>query len=104
MCSSTDVEMDTTPVESQPEGKNKKRKNKKKTVQENGDATNLDKSVTPKEQQSRSTLQSEQQKTETKASKMRTFPNGLVVEEVAMGKPDGKRASPGKQVGSNCQL
>ena len=33
-----------------------------------------------------------------KSLQVRTFPNGLVIEEVAMGKPDGKRASPGNQV------
>lgn len=34
----------------------------------------------------------------TKLSHVRTFGNGLVIEELAMGKPDGKRASPGKKV------
>lgn len=33
-----------------------------------------------------------------KPSQVRTFPNGLVIEELAMGKPDGKKAEPGKQV------
>ncbi|XAR71792.1 Peptidylprolyl isomerase [Bertholletia excelsa] len=37
-------------------------------------------------------------KTESKPFQVRTFPNGLVVEELAMGKPDGKKASPGKKV------
>ena len=30
--------------------------------------------------------------------KPRTFPNGLVIEELSMGQPNGKRASPGKTV------
>ncbi|XP_020573668.1 peptidyl-prolyl cis-trans isomerase FKBP53-like [Phalaenopsis equestris] len=34
----------------------------------------------------------------SQAIKTRTFPNGLIVEEVSMGKPDGKKASPGKKV------
>uniref|UniRef100_A0A0D6R2F7 FK506-binding protein n=1 Tax=Araucaria cunninghamii TaxID=56994 RepID=A0A0D6R2F7_ARACU len=35
---------------------------------------------------------------ERKGNNVRTFPNGLVIEEVAMGKPDGKKASPGNKV------
>lgn len=34
---------------------------------------------------------------ETK-SQMRTFPNGLIVEELEMGKPNGKQATAGKKV------
>lgn len=42
----------------------------------------------------------EQEKTEaTKAGiKTRTFSNGLVIDELAMGKPDGQKATPGKKV------
>jgi len=37
--------------------------------------------------------------TETKPSQVRTFPNGLIIEEeLFMGKPDGKKAAPGKKV------
>lgn len=35
---------------------------------------------------------------EVKPSQVRTFPNGLVIEEIQMGKPAGKRADPGKKV------
>ncbi|KAI7726064.1 hypothetical protein M8C21_009683 [Ambrosia artemisiifolia] len=35
---------------------------------------------------------------EAKPSQVRTFPNGLVIEELQMGKPNGKRATPGKKV------
>ncbi|KAG9145411.1 hypothetical protein Leryth_022910 [Lithospermum erythrorhizon] len=37
-------------------------------------------------------------KIETEPSQVRTFPNGMVVEELAMGKPDGKKAANGKKV------
>lgn len=70
--------------ENQPE-KKKKKKNKK--LQGAGDQ-----SGTTKMEKSASTL------SEEKPSQVRTFPNGLVVEELEMGKPDGKRAAPGKQV------
>ncbi|KAK4800270.1 hypothetical protein SAY86_020757 [Trapa natans] len=71
--------------ENQPEKKKKKKKNKK--LQETADLSD-----TAKVEQSASTL------SEQKPSQVRTFPNGLVVEELEMGKPDGKKASPGKQV------
>lgn len=35
---------------------------------------------------------------ENKPSQIRTFPNGLVIEEIQMGKPNGKRADPGKKI------
>lgn len=40
----------------------------------------------------------QEKKEEAKSLQVRTFPNGLVIEELAMGKPDGKKASPGKKV------
>ncbi|KAD4584146.1 hypothetical protein E3N88_21747 [Mikania micrantha] len=36
--------------------------------------------------------------TEAKPTQVRTFPNGLVIEEIQMGKPNGKRADPGKKI------
>ncbi|CAN8273944.1 unnamed protein product [Cochlearia groenlandica] len=38
------------------------------------------------------------EKSNSKASQERTYPNGLVVQEISMGKPKAKRASPGNQV------
>lgn len=73
----------------QKEKKNKKKKKNKKGSQDNEGETKADQTV------------SEQKQTEGKSSKVRTFANGLVVEELAMGKPDGKRALPGKQVSIN---
>lgn len=40
----------------------------------------------------------EDEKSETKPYQSRTFPNGLVIDELKMGRPDGKKASPGKKV------
>ncbi|KAL8160280.1 hypothetical protein V2J09_001817 [Rumex salicifolius] len=37
-------------------------------------------------------------KSKAKPGNVRNYPNGLIVEEVEMGKPDGKRASAGKKV------
>ncbi|XP_077226331.1 peptidyl-prolyl cis-trans isomerase FKBP53-like [Tasmannia lanceolata] len=38
------------------------------------------------------------QKSEVQPSELMTYPNGLVVEELSTGKPDGKKASAGKKV------
>uniref|UniRef100_A0A803NX48 peptidylprolyl isomerase n=1 Tax=Cannabis sativa TaxID=3483 RepID=A0A803NX48_CANSA len=78
------------------ESKKKRKKNKKKS-QDNEGETNVDQTVSAKEGQKVSTLESDKQ-TKAKSSKVRTFANGLVVEELSMGKPDGKKAAPGKQV------
>ncbi|WZZ76093.1 hypothetical protein YC2023_087463 [Brassica napus] len=40
----------------------------------------------------------EEAKEGSKAISSRTYPNGLVVEEIKMGQPNGKKATPGKQV------
>ena len=39
-----------------------------------------------------------EEKAENKSLQVRSFPNGLVIEELAMGKPDGKKATPGRKV------
>lgn len=70
-----------------------KKKKKKKKTQESEGKTNVDQTVSAMGNQE---LDEKQEK--DKPSQVRTFPNGLVIEELAMGKPDGKRASPGKQV------
>lgn len=64
-------------------------KDKKKNKQQvNGAAAVTDKNGSP----------NEREKAEAKPSQTRTFPNGLVIEELEMGRPDGKRAAPGKKV------
>uniref|UniRef100_A0A803NXN1 peptidylprolyl isomerase n=1 Tax=Cannabis sativa TaxID=3483 RepID=A0A803NXN1_CANSA len=83
--------------ETRAEKVKKKRKKNKKKSQDNEGETNVDQTVSAKEGQKVSTLESDKQ-TKAKSSKVRTFANGLVVEELSMGKPDGKKAAPGKQV------
>lgn len=67
-----------------------KKKNKKKKQQAKEAEVTADQAVA-------NTKEPSKEKTKGK-SQVRTFPNGLVIEEVAMGKPDGKKASPGKKV------
>lgn len=71
----------------------KKKKKKKKKTQESEGPTNVDQTVSAGGNE-----EPEKKPSEAKSSQVRTFPNGLVIEELAMGKPDGKRSSPGKQV------
>lgn len=78
------------------ENLSEKKKKKKKTSQGNQVSANA--SVSQSGDKDTSTLKSEEKQTAGKSSQVRTFPNGLVVQELAMGKPDGKRASRGKQV------
>ncbi|KAG1334270.1 peptidyl-prolyl cis-trans isomerase FKBP53 [Cocos nucifera] len=78
---------ETTANAAQEEAKKKKKKkskNKDKDLNANHELPNL------VEEEKKAGL-----------SKMRTFANGLTIEELAMGKPDGKRASPGCKVSVN---
>ncbi|KAL4363241.1 hypothetical protein GQ457_04G012620 [Hibiscus cannabinus] len=81
---------------SEEKKKKKKKKNKKKTTQDDQVVANA--SVSQSGDIDTNTLKSEEKQTASKSSQVRTFPNGLVVQELVMGKPDGKRASRGKQV------
>ena len=85
------VDLDLVPGENSLEEKKKKKKKKKKTTQESEGGTNQTVAAMGNQEV-------EEKQSEVKSSQMRTYPNGLVIEELAMGKPDGKRASPGKQV------
>lgn len=82
---------DLKPPAAKKEGKKKKKKNKQ---QENAQTPNAE----GKQTDDTESVIEKQEKKEAKSLQVRTFPNGLVIEELAMGKPDGKRASPGKKV------
>ncbi|KAJ6889314.1 hypothetical protein NC652_030178 [Populus alba x Populus x berolinensis] len=91
-----DTDADSIPGEDSSDKKKKKNKKKKKT-QDIGATTN-DQAVSAVGGEAKSSLESEDKQSTAKSSQVRTFSNGLVIEELAMGKPDGKRASPGSQV------
>jgi len=76
--------------------KKKKKKKKKKKTQDSG--TTKEQAVSAVGGEAKSLLNSDDKQSTTKSSQARTFSNGLVIEELSMGKPDGKRASPGSQV------
>lgn len=80
-------------ADSMAEEKKRKKKKKKGKKQSSNTATDLcvpEKIVSTKEDI--------EKETGSKPFQVRSFPNGLVIEELAMGKPDGKKASPGKKV------
>uniref|UniRef100_A0A7C8ZPW4 peptidylprolyl isomerase n=1 Tax=Opuntia streptacantha TaxID=393608 RepID=A0A7C8ZPW4_OPUST len=69
----------------------KKKKKKKKAKKENGDDIKTEDKKT-------STADNVAKQAKAKPAKARTFANGLVIEELEMGRPDGKRASRGSKV------
>ncbi|CAL1371509.1 unnamed protein product [Linum trigynum] len=73
--------------------KNKKKKKKNKKAGGDGEST-VEKAVSGV----KSDGASDEKQSASKSSNVRTFSNGLVIEDVAMGKPDAKRAYPGSQV------
>ncbi|CAL0332029.1 unnamed protein product [Lupinus luteus] len=77
----------------------KNKKNKKKTTKESEEATTPNQIAKTVENKDLSTSEkSGKKQTEDKPSQVRSFANGLVIEELSMGKPDGKSATPGKKV------
>ncbi|KAK9293158.1 hypothetical protein L1049_021145 [Liquidambar formosana] len=95
---SPDIDADCVPSGDQSEEKKKKKKKKKSKIKESEGDVNMEQTVSNVGDTNGSTMASKEKKTEVKPSQVRTFPNGLVIEELGMGKPDGKRASPGKKV------
>ncbi|KAJ6761235.1 PEPTIDYLPROLYL ISOMERASE, partial [Salix purpurea] len=91
-----DTDADSMPGEDSSDKKKKKKKNKNKT-QDSGTATK-EQAVSTVGGEAKYLMDSEDKQSATKSSQVRTFSNGLVIEELSMGKPDGKRASPGSQV------
>ncbi|KZV46739.1 hypothetical protein F511_09966 [Dorcoceras hygrometricum] len=77
-----------------PNKKKKKEKKKKKQGKEGESTVKADQTLTNE----KGSIMEKEENIEIKSSHVRTFSNGLVIEEVAMGKPDGRRASPGEKV------
>ncbi|XP_074319599.1 peptidyl-prolyl cis-trans isomerase FKBP53-like [Silene latifolia] len=91
------------------EDKKKKKKNKKKkkakveidetvanTNQNAGEVANVKKGDKVEKKTPEAVKDTKQSK--DKPAKARTYSNGLIVEEIEMGNPTGKRASPGKKI------
>ncbi|XP_077235534.1 peptidyl-prolyl cis-trans isomerase FKBP53-like [Tasmannia lanceolata] len=86
---------DDADIQSETKKKNKKKKKKKSKNNEIDSSANGEEPGQIDEDKKELVKENE---AEERPSKTRTYPNGLVVEELSMGKPDGKRASAGKKV------
>ncbi|KAJ8626531.1 hypothetical protein MRB53_019838 [Persea americana] len=95
---SLDSIVDPTGDVSQKEGKKKKKKKKCKTQQGNTGASMEESGFAKEEGKKELVENNNEQKAQVRPSKPRTFSNGLVIEELSMGKPDGRKASPGNKV------
>ncbi|KMT15875.1 hypothetical protein BVRB_3g055630 [Beta vulgaris subsp. vulgaris] len=76
--------------------KKKQKKKKKGKTEDDEEGANL-KQDAPEDKQIHKT-DKEAKKSTAKVARVRNFPNGLVIEDISMGKPDGKRASRGSKV------
>lgn len=88
------MKSEIVPDASQPEKKTKKKTKKK--IQVEGDLNMALPDLTNSQENRRMSF--ENQSTNAKAMPQRTLSNGLIIEEVANGQPDGKVASHGKKV------
>ncbi|XP_057511870.1 peptidyl-prolyl cis-trans isomerase FKBP43-like [Actinidia eriantha] len=82
----------------QPEDKNSKKKKKKSKIRENKGNLGIDAPSLPLEENNRSNKGFEGTNVEIKPSQGRTLSNGLIIEDIEMGKPDSKIAAPGKKI------
>ncbi|CAN0902596.1 Peptidyl-prolyl cis-trans isomerase FKBP53 [Linum grandiflorum] len=89
------AELESAPTKTSPAKKQKKKKNKKANADEE---TNVQTVPSKGGEAKKSSLDSDEKQSASKYSKERTLPNGLVIEDLAMGNPNGKRASAGNQV------
>uniref|UniRef100_A0A5B6YT85 peptidylprolyl isomerase n=1 Tax=Davidia involucrata TaxID=16924 RepID=A0A5B6YT85_DAVIN len=94
---STEIDSNCIAGEDQSEVKKiKKKKNKSKTVENRGNV-NMEPLLSA-EEKNRSHMEFEDNNVDAKSSQARTLSNGLIIEELEMGKPDGKMAALGKKI------
>ncbi|XP_021725322.1 peptidyl-prolyl cis-trans isomerase FKBP53-like [Chenopodium quinoa] len=77
--------------------KKKQKKKKKGKTEKSEEVSKIEQDANAEPKQISKTDKVVKQSKE-KPARVKTFPNGLVIEDVAMGKPDGKRASRGSKV------
>ncbi|ESR54735.1 peptidyl-prolyl cis-trans isomerase FKBP43 [Citrus sinensis] len=88
-------DVDQSVAELQPE---KKKKKKKRRTEEDGKDSNMETHPLSMDAMSGSVMVTENSSAEGKLSLLRTLPNGLVIQKLGTGKPDGKVAAPGKKI------
>lgn len=79
--------------------KSAEKKNKKKKKKNSSEESTVEsKAISSSGEKQKSDSISEGNHVNSKSSHVRSYSNGLIVEELAMGKPDAKKATPAKQV------
>lgn len=79
------------------EKKSKKKRKKKSKILENDENVNVEVPLSPKEEKNRSTKESKDNNVDTMSSQARTLSNGLIIEDLELGKSNGKIAAPGRK-------
>ncbi|KAJ4718953.1 Peptidylprolyl isomerase [Melia azedarach] len=90
-----DNDLNQSVAELQPEEKKKKKK-KKRTNDEKD--MNMEKPILSKDIKNGSAMDTENSSAEGQLSQVSTLPNGLVIQELETGKPNGKVAASGKKI------
>ncbi|KAJ8573302.1 hypothetical protein K7X08_009813 [Anisodus acutangulus] len=75
-----------------------KKKKKKKTKSQEDCMVNMDLPVLQENEMNRQSVDVEDKSLKVKYIVLRTLSNGLTIEELAVGEPDGKLAAPGKKI------
>lgn len=95
---SCDTKVDQLAGDNQSEEKKIKRKRKKSKTQENEGVANMEVPPLSMNEKSGSHLEVKDRNSDANSSQVRMMSNGLVIEELITGKPDGKIACQGKKV------
>lgn len=75
-----------------------KKKKKKKTKSQEDCMVNMDLPVLQENEMNRQNVNVQDKSLQVKSTVIRTLSNGLTIEELAVGEPDGKLAAPGKKI------
>ncbi|KAE9446372.1 hypothetical protein C3L33_21731, partial [Rhododendron williamsianum] len=95
---SVDIDSNQVADGDQPGDKKSKKKKKKSKNQEYKENMDINEPLLPLEGKNRSSKVFEDKNVEAKPSQTRTLSNGLIIEDLGSGKPDGKVAAPGKKI------
>lgn len=98
LCRSVDVDSNQVADGDLPGDKKSKKKKKKSKNRECKENINISEPLLPLEGKNRSSKVFEDKNVEAKPSQTKTLSNGLIIEELGSGNPDGKVAAPGKKV------
>ncbi|KAM7512074.1 hypothetical protein LguiB_010949 [Lonicera macranthoides] len=94
---SESIDIDSDRLE-ESEKKSKKKRKKKSKILENDENVKVEVPLSPKEEMFRSKKESKDNNVDTMSSQARTLSNGLIIEDLELGKSNGKMAAPGRKV------